>query len=101
MNYITTSTGERITRATFDVRIRMAKQKKRKQQREEHGHTFCEECKINSNHAIIDTSHDISVDKCIKNGTPELAYDIDNLTMRCQEKCHKKHDGLDLQFKNI
>lgn len=96
MNYLRTSTGERISRTTFDRRIRDAKMKKMAKVIEKEGYLCCEDCKRNTCQPV-DCSHDISVDKCIKMGRPELAYDVNNLTIRGRE-CHRKHDKTDLKF---
>ena len=96
MNYLTTSIGERICRSTFDYRIREAKKQKLLQQMDKEGYNFCTKCERNSC-IPIDVSHVISVDKCIKNGHPELAYDLNNLQILGRD-CHKKYDGLDLKF---
>jgi len=96
MNYLTTSTGERISRTTFDNRIREAKRKKLLEQVEIHGYNFCTRCERNDC-LPIDVSHIISVDKCIKKGIIELAYDLNNLQILGRD-CHKKYDGLDLRF---
>lgn len=99
MNYITLSTGERITRKAYDNRITAAKKQKIDEFIEENGYVYCEICERNDCKPV-DCSHDKSVDWCIKNGCPELAYDIDNITLRGRD-CHKKYDGLDLQFNII
>ena len=98
MNNITLSTGERITRSTFDFRIRKAKKQKIDKMIEEFGFIFCEDCEQN-NCKPVDCSHEIPVSECLKSGKPELAYDINNIIMRGRE-CHRKKDGLHLQFKN-
>jgi len=98
MNYLTTSKGERIPRSTFDYRIKKAKRQKLQEQFDEHGFNFCVKCEKNSC-IPIDVSHIISVDKCIKEGYPELAYSIHNMQIYGR-KCHKEYDGLDLKFTN-
>lgn len=95
MGTYTTSTGEKFTQTQIDYKIRKAKKKKIEQFMDEYGYTFCEDCKIFN--TIIDCSHDISVDKCKKNGKLELAWDVNNITLRCR-KCHEKHDKLNLKF---
>ena len=87
-----TSSGERIEKSVIDLRVRRAKKNKLDLQLEEYGYNFCEECKRSSG-THLDCSHDISVDKCQKNGMTELAYDVDNITIRCR-RCHNKHDKL-------
>ena len=99
MNYFKTSTGERVSKATIDRRVRQAKEKKLELQRIKHGYNFCEEpdCGINYLHARLDCSHDISVDTCQKTGRAELAWDISNITIRCRD-CHQKKDKLNVQL---
>ncbi len=58
--------------------------------REEYGYIFCEDCGRSSG-TYFDCSHDVSVDKCQKEGRSELAYDVNNITIRCRE-CHKIWD---------
>lgn len=91
MNHYKTSSGERIAKSVIDSRVRKAKKEKIDCQLEEFGYNFCEECRISSG-TYLDCSHDISVDKCQKEGKTELAYDVDNITIRCR-KCHRKHDN--------
>lgn len=92
MNHYKTSSGEKISKSTIDYRIREAKKKKIDLMLDMYGYIFCEECNINANSGMyIDCSHDISVDDCQKNGMTELAWDVDNITMRCR-KCHENHD---------
>jgi hypothetical protein len=100
MNYITTSKGERISRAAFDFRIRKAKKAAIDIHLTIYGYLFCVDCQRNTNDTIIDCSHEISVNECIKNSIPDLAYNVHNIKMRCRA-CHRKHDKSELQFKNI
>lgn len=93
------SDGTRIERSVFDYRVKKAKLKKKQECFEENGFIYCKECGIHDRISIIDSSHDLSVDKCVKNGCSERAYDLNNITLRCRE-CHKKYDGLDLRFNN-
>ena len=98
MNHITTSTGERITRSAFDARIRRAKAVKLRNFEDDHGHLFCEQCGKNEKACgKLDCAHIVSVDKCIKNGTPELAYDIRNLKLLCRQH-HESHDKTSIQW---
>lgn len=90
MNTYKTSTGERVPKSTVDYRIRKAKQEKLDSFLKEHGYYFCEDCKRNDC-VPIDCSHDISVDLCQKMGKTELAWDVNNITLRGR-KCHKKYD---------
>lgn len=90
------SSGEYINQKTLDYRIRKAKSDKISKMIDDYGYIFCEDCKLTGND-YIDCSHEISVDKCKKQGRSELCYDIENIKMRCR-KCHQKHDGLNLKF---
>jgi 5-methylcytosine-specific restriction endonuclease McrA len=86
------SNGEKVTKSFVDRKVREAKKEKLDQQLEEHGYNFCEEPECGrSGGTYLDCSHDVSVDKCQKEGMTELAWDINNITIRCRE-CHKKHD---------
>lgn len=92
MNTYKTSSGERISKSIIDARVRKAKKQKIDNQFEECGYNFCEDCGRSSG-VYLDCSHDSSVDQCQKQGKSELAYDVDNLTIRCRF-CHKKHDKM-------
>lgn len=58
----------------------------------EHGYLFCEDCGKN-NCTPIDCSHDLSVDQCKKQSKTELAWSVDNITLRGRP-CHSKYDRL-------
>ncbi len=90
MNYYKTSSGERKSKKLIDDQIRIAKKEKLEKQFDEHGYNFCEECKRSSG-VYLDCSHDISVDRCQKEGRAELAYSVSNITIRCRD-CHMAHD---------
>lgn len=92
-----TSDGERLDKSVIDRRVREAKKKKLDSQLEEHGYNFCEQCGVSSG-TYLDCSHDISVDKCQKEGKTELAYDVDNITILCRN-CHQVKDKLYLSSK--
>ncbi len=66
-NTYSTSTGERLKKSVIDQRIRKAKETKIEQMKDRN------------------------------EGKAELAYDVNNITIRCRE-CHRKHDGLNLEF---
>lgn len=91
--------GTRITRQEYDKRIYKAKKLKIEIFLHENGYLYCEECYKNECKPI-DCSHDISVSKCIKIGKPELAYDVNNLTLRGRP-CHQLFDGLDIKQNKI
>lgn len=96
MNYFKTSNGERVSKATIDRRVHEAKARKIDQMITDYGYVFCEEvnCGRNASSGVfIDCSHEISVDRCQKEGRAELAYDVNNIKMRCRP-CHNKHDKL-------
>ena len=88
------SNGERTLKSDIDQNVREAKQKKIDKMIDEYGYVFCEDCGKNANAGQpIDCSHEVSVDKCQKEGMSELAWSTDNLKMRCRT-CHQEHDGL-------
>lgn len=99
MNTYSDSSGKRYTSAQIDSRIRRAKEQKMIHFVAEHGFIFCEDCK-RSDLKPIDCSHDISVDKCKKNGQVEKAWDVNNITLRCRG-CHRKHDNLGIEQNKI
>ena len=86
-----TTTGERIEKTVIDARIRKAKADKLADFLSEYGYYFCEECGRSSGR--IDCSHDISVKEAQETGRTELAYDKNNITLRCR-KCHNRHDNM-------
>ena len=90
MNYYRCSDGSKVAKSVVDYRIREAKKEKLALQLEEFGYNFCEECKRSSG-IYLDCSHDISVDECQKTGQTELAWNVNNITLRCRD-CHIKHD---------
>lgn len=98
MNTYKTSAGERLKQSVIDSLIRKAKAQKVKQQFEEHGYNFCEQCGISSG-VYLDCSHNESVKSCKENGRTEKAFDVDNLTILCR-KCHQEKDGLNIQNGN-
>ena len=98
MNYFKTTTGERVSKATIDKNVHKAKAEKLALQLNKFGYNFCESCG-QSTGTRLDCSHDQSVNDCQRDGKAELAWDIENITIRCRG-CHQKKDGLDLQFKN-
>lgn len=91
MNHYRTSNGERIPKPEIDRRVRLAKARKLELQREWYGFNKCEDCGRNATGTRLDCSHEMSVDECQKTGQSELAWDIDNIKIRCRE-CHQKHD---------
>lgn len=90
MGTYSTSTGERLTKSVIDRRIREAKAKLIDQQLLEYGYNFCVDC-LASSGVRLDCSHEISVDECQKSGRAELAYDVNNMKIRCRT-CHQKKD---------
>lgn len=90
MNSYRTSGGERIKQSVIERLITKAKGQKVKEQFEEHGYNFCEECNISSG-VYLDCSHDVSVKESKETGRTELCWSLDNITIRCRG-CHNKHD---------
>ena len=91
-NHFRCSDGAKVTKAYIDRRIREAKAEKLQQQLDEFGYNFCQDCGKNHNCGEpLDCNHDKSVDWCQNNGCAELAWDIDNIKIRCRT-CHKKKD---------
>ena len=86
-----TNTGDRYTTSQIDIKVRKAKIQKISIMLDEYGYVFCEECKRNDC-VPVDCSHDISVKEAKEGGQSQLAWDIDNITMRGR-KCHNKHDN--------
>lgn len=96
MNTYKTSTGERLKKSVIDSLVKKAKKEKLKQQFEEFGFNFCEDCHI-SGGVFLDCSHDISVKECQESGQAEKAFDVENIKIRCRS-CHQKKDKLNVQF---
>lgn len=94
MNSYSTSNGERIRQSVIESLIRKAKAEKLKQQFEEHGYNFCEQCNISSG-TYLDCSHRVSVKKAKEIGKTELCFDVNNIDILCR-KCHKLRDGLNI-----
>ena len=95
MNSYSTSNGERIRQSVIDRLIRKAKEQKLKQQFEEHGYNFCEECNVSSG-TYLDCSHRVSVKKAKETGRTELCFDVDNIDIHCR-KHHEIRDKLSIQ----
>lgn len=100
MNSYKISSGERICRHDLDTQIKLAKAKKLKTMLDEFGYIFCEDCYryqckgLGMEYNVLDCSHDIPVSKCLSSGRAELAYNVDNITVRCRhhhELWDKKH----------
>ena len=96
MNTYQTSTGERLKKSVIDSLVKKANKEKLKQQFEEFGFNFCEDCHI-SGGVFLDCSHDISVKECQESGQAEKAFDVNNIKIRCRS-CHQKKDKLNVQF---
>ena len=84
------SNGERVLKTVIDARVKKAKEQKLEKFIDDNGYPYCEDCERNDCKPI-DCSHDISVDQCQKQGMSELAWDINNITLRGRA-CHRKHD---------
>ncbi len=98
MNSYICSNGEKIRQSVLDNLIRKAKAQKIREQFEEYGYNFCEECGT-SNGTYLDCSHNESVKSCKENGRAEKSADVNNITIRCRN-CHQEKDKLNLQFSN-
>lgn len=92
MNRFKDSNGNKHTKPAIDRYIREAKKRKIDMMYDEYGYVFCEDCG-RSNGVLFDCSHDVSVDRAQKEGRCELAWDVDNISIRCRD-CHRKHDKL-------
>ncbi len=86
------SEGNRWTQQQIDRKVRQAKEQKLNEFFNTHGYYVCEDC-CRNDCKPIDCSHDISVDKCKKDGKTELAWDVENITLRGR-RCHMKHDKM-------
>jgi hypothetical protein len=98
-NYYKTSSGERVLKSVVDTKVRQAKAVKKENFLDEYGYMFCEECGKNDCKPI-DMSHDISVKQCQEEGRTELAWDVNNITLRGR-KCHELHDRNGLRPKGL
>ena len=90
MNHYYTSDGERVSKSVIDKRVRDAKSNALSEQFWEFGYNFCVDC-LRSSGVYLDCSHTISVDEAQKSRRTELAYDKNNIKVRCRE-CHQDHD---------
>lgn len=106
MTTYSTSCGERLKKSVIDRLVKKAKAAKLHQQHNEFGHNFCEHIKEDgsmcrrSGGVRLDCSHTVSVKEAQESGCAELAFDVDNIKIRCRT-CHQKLDGLDLQSGKI
>lgn len=91
MNHFYTSDEERVAKSVIDARVRKAKSNVLSSQYWEFGHNFCVDC-LRSSGVYLDCSHTVSVDEAQKTRRSELAWDEDNVEVRCRE-CHIKHDN--------
>ena len=91
MNYYRTSTGDKISKTAIDAKVKVAKQSALDEQFDEYGYNFCIEC-LQSGGVYLDCSHTISVNEAQKSGRSELAYDPNNIRVRCRA-CHIQHDN--------
>ena len=90
MNHYYTSDGDRVSKSVIDKRVRKAKSNALSEQFWEFGYNFCVDC-LRSSGVYLDCSHTISVDEAQKSRRTELAYDKNNIKVRCRE-CHQAHD---------
>jgi len=91
-NTYSDSENNRWTQEQIDAKITKAKEQKISSFFDEHGYYFCEDCGTSSAFKF-DCSHEIPVSEAKNNGAVELAWDIQNIRLRCR-KCHQKHDNL-------
>lgn len=91
MNHYYTSDDERVAKSVIDRRVHEAKGNALDIQFWEYGYNFCVDC--NRSSGRLDCSHTISVDEAQKTRRAELAWDVNNIKVRCRE-CHRKHDNL-------
>jgi len=94
-NHCYDSEGNVYTTPQVDRRVHAAKFEKLEQMRDDYGYVFCEEPECGKNASAgepIDCSHDESVYKSKQERRVELAWDVNNITMRCRT-CHRIHDG--------
>ncbi len=91
MNHYYTSDEERMPKSIIDSNVRKAKANALSRQFWEFGYNFCEDCLLSSG-VRLDCSHNISVDEAQKTRRTELAWDVNNIKVRCRE-CHVKHDS--------
>lgn len=96
MNTYKCSDGTRVTQDQINRYMRKAKKEMIEAQKLIFGYNFCETCERNDCKPL-DCSHTISVDKAKKMGRTELCWGAFSMILegRC---CHKKRDGLNLQF---
>ena len=90
-NHYYTSEEERISKSVIDARVRDAKKNALSVQFWEFGYNFCVDC-LRSTGVYLDCSHTISVDEAQKTRRAELAWDTDNIKVRCRQ-CHVEHDN--------
>ena len=90
MNHYRLSNGYKMSKSIIDSNVRKAKESALDEQFYEFGYNFCVDCGTSSGR--LDCSHTISVDAAQKQGRAELAFDPDNIKVRCRQ-CHIKHDS--------
>jgi len=91
-NTYETSDGKRLTKTIIDRKIREAKAQKLQDMMDDFGYHFCEMCGTHNDR--LDCSHTISVKEAQETGQSELAWDVNNIKIRCR-RCH---NDLDLLF---
>ena len=97
MNTYKCSNGERVSQETIKRRMGQAKNIKLNSQIWQRSYNYCENCQRNANDTYLDCAHIVSIDKAKKAGKTELCWKTENIVILCRE-CHKKKDGLNLQF---
>jgi hypothetical protein len=97
-NTYQTSTRERVSKSTIDSRTKAAKRRLLDNQMLEFGFNFCTEVGCGASSGVyLDCAHIISVKECQESGRAELAWDVNNMKVKCR-KHHQEQDGLDLKF---
>ena len=91
MNHFYTSSEDRVAKSVIDSRVRKAKTNVLSAQYWEFGFNFCVDC-LRSSGVYLDCSHTVSVDEAQKTRRSELAWDENNVKVRCRE-CHINHDN--------
>jgi 5-methylcytosine-specific restriction endonuclease McrA len=97
VKYTDRSSGQKYSQHQIDRYIGRACKILFYNQRDEYGYNFCEKCKKNHTSVKLDCSHIKSRKKCKEDGEIKKLWSMDNLQVLCRD-CHKKYDGLDLQF---
>lgn len=96
MNSYKTSDGNRVNQSEIDRKTTAAKKELIENQLIDEGYIYCKTCGRNDC-VPVDCAHKISVGEAKKTGRAELCWSLENMELTGRF-CHKKQDGLDLQF---